>query len=947
MAAEPEDELATWLPEHLRGLAEELVRARPELASRLARVLSRGGVELGAEVSAAGFARAVALLRVPGAPAEALLADPRDLLAVAEDVLPSLPEEGASLDELRAFRRRLTLSLAARELSAELPAPRAAAILSEAADALIQRTLAEARQKVSQRLSAASEVSLSVLALGKLGGAELNYSSDVDLVLFRADDAPRVAAEALARELVRALQQASAQGRLFRVDLRLRPYGRTGELIPRRSSVVEYHRGRGRTWERQAWIKARPVGGDLALGRALLEELAPVLWRETLEARAIQEIVALREEIVVHTEQAERDVKAGPGGLRDVEFAVQFLQLLHGGSQPTLRQSGTLAAIKALELAGILREEEAPALREVYSFLRKLEHLLQLVHDREATRLPRPGTPGSDALAACLEVEPGVLEERFAETQAKARALLDHLLHRPFAATAAPSEFDLQDLLLAKAPDPSAGAALLAERGFRDPAAAWRHLEGLSREPSLLLSPSGRARTVLAGLAPRLIEAITRYPDPDRTLRHLERALAPLGAKATVFQLLAEAPDLLDLLSALAAGSGVLSELLANHPGVFDEVVDRLLTDAPIHRSEIEEAARGASSRALRGIKALYLLQIAMPDLAGRANLQNTARKLADLAEGLLRAFVDQVTDEVAAQHGGRPPGTLVGLALGQLGGRELAYASDCDLIFVYTESGPAPDGTGPARFWGEVVQRALALGESVASSEGPLLALDLRLRPGGSKSPLAQAWSAVRDYYLGRGPGEGARPFERLALHKARPVTGDPASAATVGAELRRLLYGLDTLESLRDEVVTMRARQIAQADSGDLKRARGGLSTIELGAAALALAHGAERPALHEANTAHLLDALESEGLLEPRWHRALRTAYAYLRRAILRLRALTWHPSPIVPPGVEARPLALGLGYQDVGKHPAEVHFRRELDFHRGEVAAWLAQFSQAGA
>lgn len=933
-------ELERRLSEHLLPAARELLLGRPALAESLGRVLARGEITLGPEVKTTGFARAVALLRVPGAPAEALLADPRDLVAVAADQPPAEPEPGASLDELRIYRRRLTLALAARELTGELAAPEAATILSVAADALIQHTLNHARQRVSARLSAASEVSLGVLALGKLGGAELNYSSDVDLVLFRADDAPRVAAEAVARELVRELQQASAQGRLFRVDLRLRPYGRTGELIPRRSAVVEYHRGRGRTWERQAWIKARPVGGDLALGRALLDELAPILWRETLEARAIQEIVALREEIVIHTELAERDVKAGPGGLRDVEFAVQFLQLLHGGGRPALRESGTLAAIEALAKAQILRDDETPALREVYAFLRKLEHLLQLVHDREATRLPLPGSAGSDALAACLQIEPEVLEERFLATQTRARALLDHLLHRPFAATAS-GGLDLQDLLLAKAPDPRAGAAYLAGRGFRHPEAAWRHLEGLSREPSLLLSPSGRARTVLAGLAPRLIEGVTRHPEPDRTLRHLVRALAPLGAKATVFQLLAEAPDLLELLTALAAGSGVLSELLANHPDVFDEVVDRLLTNAPIHRDDIEAAARGASPRALRGLKALYLLQIAMPDLAGRANLQNTARKLADLSEGLLRAFVGQVTDEVAELHGGRPPGTLVGLALGQLGGRELAYASDCDIVFVYTESGPAPDGTGPAFFWGEVVQRALALGESVASSEGPLLAIDLRLRPGGSKAPLAQAWSSARDYYLGQGPGDGAHPFERLALHKARPVTGDPASAATLAAELRGLLYGLDTWESLRDEVAHMRERQIAQADPGDLKRARGGLSTIELGTAALALAHGAERPALHEANTAHLLDALEREGLLDPRWHRALRTAYGYLRRAILRLRALTWHPSPIVPPGEGARPLALGLGYQDVGRHSAQVHFRRELDFYRGEVAAWLAE------
>lgn len=931
--------LIRWLPPSLVPAAEAALEGRAELSARLELLLERGQVELvGADTK--GLARALALLAVPGAPAEALLADPRDLVAVARPELPALPEEPATLDALRTYRRRLTLSLAARELSGELEAPAAAATLSAAADALIDRTLSQARARVATRLGAVSEVELSVLALGKLGGSELNYSSDVDLVLVRGDDSPRVPAEALARELVRDLQQASAQGRLFRVDLRLRPYGKTGELAPRAAAVVDYHRSRGRTWERQAWIKARPVAGALALGRALLDELAPVLWRETLQARAIQEIVALREEIVVHTERAERDVKAGPGGLRDVEFAVQFLQLLHGGRFPALRQTGTLAAIRELSATGVLRGDEAQELVEAYSLLRKLEHLLQLVYDREATRFPLPNDPAAQALARCIGLEPRELEARFLATQARARGLLDRLLRRPFAAHAAPQGLDLQDLLLAPAPDARAAAELLAGYGFSDPAAAWRHLEGLSQEPSLLLSPSGRARTVLAGLAPRLIEAVTAHPEPDRTLRHLERALAPLGAKATVFQLLVEAPDLLELLTALAAGSGVLSELLANHPGVFDEVVDRLLTRARLSRAEVEAAAleAGDSPRALRGLKALYLLQVAMPDLAGRANLQNTARGLADLSEGLLRAFVTHATREVAAKHGGSPAGTLVALAIGQLGGRELAYASDCDLIFVYEGSEPAPDGTSTAQFWGEVVQRALAMGESAASSEGPLLALDLRLRPGGSKAPLAQAWSAVRDYYLGRGPGEGARPFERIALQKARVVTGEPAQAERIQAELVELLYGRDTGAELEAEVATMRERQIAAAAAGDLKRAAGGMSAIELGAGALALAHGGTRPALREANTAHLLDALEREGLLDPHWHRVLRTGYAFLRRVILRQRALTWHPSPVVPRGEGARPLALALGYEDVGSRRAEENFWRELDFHRAQIASW---------
>lgn len=928
--------LAKWVSPDLAEALEPILADAPAAALEgLLRVLERAEPGLLEGLEATELRRAVWLLAVPGAPIEALLAVPADLRLAARP--EPLPPPGASMDELRVHRRRATLSLAARELSGELEAPAAARELSDLADELLERSLADARAELVERMPIVADLPLVVLALGKLGGRELNYSSDVDLVLVRGDDAPVREAERLARAFVDRVQRATAAGRLFRVDLRLRPYGQSGALTPRQRAVVSYFEERGRTWEKQAWIKARPVAGARELGRSLLDDLAPLHWRQ-LSARAIQEVVALRERIVEHTREAERDVKKGPGGLRDVEFAVQFLQLLHGARYPDLRETGTLAAIERLEARELLGADEARDLRECYASLRRLEHLLQLTTDREQTRLPR-----ESPLAACLGLSPAELEERFQATQTRARALLDRLLHQPFAGAKSTRQFRLQDLLLERAPDPQDGAEGLAGYGFQDPAAAWRHLESLAQDTSLLLSPSGRARAVLAGIAPRLLEAVAARPEPDRVLRNLNRIVSPLGAKATVFQLLAEAPDLLGLLVQLASGSQVLVNLLANHPSVFDEVVDRLLTRAPLHRAEVEQAAlatRGDPAR-LRELRALYLLQVAMPDLAGRGNLQNTGRGLADLAEGLLRAFVRLASDEAAARHGGPPAGgELVVFALGALGARELTYASDGDLVFCYTGSEPAPDGTSPAIYWGEVVKRSVALGESAGSVEGPLLPIDLRLRPGGRKAPLACAWSFLRDYLLDQGPGEAARDFERLAWQKARAVVGPAERCAALEAELAELLYRPERdAAALWAEVEDMLRRQRELAEREDLKRGPGGLAGLELSASALALLHGHVHPNLRQPNTAHLLDALEEAGLLDAASHRDLRTAYAFVRRCVLRLRAHNWQARPVLPPeGPERQAFARELGYADVGKASAGEHFTQELAYLRDRVEAW---------
>jgi glutamate-ammonia-ligase adenylyltransferase len=936
-----------------RALREALQRCPAAEAARhgLARVLERAadGADLLARLaSGPGLSRALALLGLGGAPVEATMARPEALLGLGEPLPDPAQLEarvtGASLDQLRALRRETTLAVAARELAGELDAVAAAGQLSRVADIVLAAVLRHAREEASRRHGdAARAARLVVLALGKLGGVELNYSSDVDLILVRADDAPAAPALAVARAFVNATQASSAQGRLYKVDLRLRPYGKSGELVPSQSQLLDYHRASSRTWERQALLKARVVCGDMELGRALLGALAPVVFRR-LDAAGIRQILALRDRIAAHADDAERDVKHGPGGIRDVEFAVQFLQLLHGHDDPSLRATATLEAVTRLCATRHLSHEEAAALTRSYHFLRRLEHLLQLTRDRELTRLPRGDalTP----LAECLGLEPAELERQLGGWRRAGREVLDRLLRAPFAEPPGQrGDTSLQDLLLhPERAQPASIAAALRET-FQDPEAAWRHLLDMGVERNPLLAPSGRARTVLAGLSPRLLESIRARPQPDRTLRNVHCATANLGAKATVWQLLAEDPDALGLLVDLAAGSDVLPAVLARHPGVFDEVIDRLLTRARPARAEVEAEVLatlrepGDPEPRLRQVRALHLLAVGALDLGGRGNVQNTARSLGEVAEGFLCAFVIQACAEAAERHGGAPrAGRLAVFAVGRLGGRELSYAGDADLIALYDGDQPAPDGTAAGVFWSEVVQRVVALGTGSASAGGALLPIDLRLRPGGAEAPLAVSSRTALAYYRGEGPGDHARDFERLALQKLRPVAGDPALLAALQDQLEDALYGRPHGDALWEELLDMRARQREAHGADDLKWGRGGLAQVELVASALALRHGGRRHELRQPNAVALLQALERCGLLSRAEHLDLRTAYAFLRRLLLRLRVASWQAISELPTDAVARHnLARGLGYVAVGETPAIAHFEGELRFHRGRVEA----------
>jgi glutamate-ammonia-ligase adenylyltransferase len=939
-----------------RGLAN-LVRLAEQSASRL--TLFR---ELSADRAA--LERAAILLSQSQYFADVLVREPRLLSWLAqaaepparealsseiERTLTALEDEDRRHAALERLKRRELLGVGYRDHVLGRPLAAVAREIATLAEVIVEAALGLARRKLATRfpgLAAAGASGFAVLALGKLGGAELNYSSDVDLVFVHDERfatgaegvTPREVFDRVARELVRILTRAGPEGALYRVDLRLRPEGAHGALSRSIPAFVAYYEQYGRTWERQALLKARPIAGDLALGGRLVEAVQPFVYRRYLDVAAIAEIKALKRRVETRgAAQPTRDVKEGPGGIRDIEFATQFLQLLYGADLPEVREPSTLGAIARLEAAGCLAAEEAATMREAYVFLRKVEHRLQTLQGFQTHVLPADEEGAADLASRSGYRGEGALARFRADLErhgAGARRTLDRLLHGLFpeagekdALAAAP------ELILDADPPAEKVARILGACGFSDPPRALADLRRLATETSRFLAPSPRTRTYLASLLPRLLRAIGETADPQATLSRFERAAAMLGGKAVFYQLLAEQPAgggtaPIEVFVRLAADSPLLTGELSRTPGLFDEVVDLLLTGARVTRAEV--SARAAALRAagtppleaLAAVKRSSLLLVGIRDLGGRANVANVQAELTALAEAILDDLVRIARAEVEEKLGPAPGARFAVLGLGKLGGREIGYGSDLDLVFAYD----GPDAAERAQRTARAILRL--------SQQAQLYEMDARLRPEGAHGAIAQSFDALERYYRdGR-----AAAWERLAAMKLRAVAGDAQAAEALG---RRVVAAAlaGPQEGLAREVRAMRAR-LEQAAAGprDLKRSPGGLVDIEFAVAYAKLAARGAPPEILEPGVVPALHALVRAGLASREAHTDLLTAYQFYRTVEARLRIVDGRPVSVLPAETAAlRALALRLGYVDTRRKRAEEALLAEHDYHARKVRA----------
>jgi glutamate-ammonia-ligase adenylyltransferase len=838
----------------------------------------------------------------------------------------ALDHDQAVLGALRRFKRRETLRIAYGDIVRDQPVRTVTRQISYLAEAILEAAVRAAWRRLRQqrgmpRTPEGRPARFVVLAMGKLGGEELNYSSDIDLVfLYDGDgktDGPRQITnseyfERLARELLRLLTERTELGAPYRVDMRLRPEGQRGAILCSMPSALHYYDVRGRTWERQAYIKARPVAGDLDLGREFLEHLQPWIYRRYLSRADISGIKALKRRIEQRTHHEggdARDVKTGFGGIRDVEFVIQFLQLLNGADLPALRTGNTLEGIVQLEKVGCLSNQERMILEENYGFLRKLEHRLQILFDLQTHRMPhQPDELRKLALRMDYVEQPGqsALEAFLADYRNKTdlnRKILDHLLHDAF-----PDEDGTEaevDLVLDPDPAEDRIVEVLGKYGFHNVRQAYRNLMSLAEEKIRFLS-THRCRHFLASIAPQLLPAIAATPDADSTLVNLDKVSDSLGGKGVLWELFSFNPPSLRFYVDLCAYSPYLSEILVSNPGMLDSLMDSLVLDKLPSRESLQqmlsELCRGAEDLdpILHSFKNDQQLRVGVRDILGKEDIQATTCALAGIAETCLEQITLREYEKLTAKFG-QPridDGTradqlceIAILALGKFGGQEMNYHSDLDIIFLYEADGHTAhalshrgETTSNQHFFSELGQRIIKVASRL-SPYGRLYEVDARLRPTGKSGALATSFAELLRYFS-EGSGQ---LWERQALCKARVVCGSTRVAAAAMATVGRAAFDHRWRRCYADEVRQMRHRLEETAPSGNLKRGAGGIVDVEFLVQMLQLKHGRRTPALRLPNTLSALRALHREGHLSPEDFEAFDSGYRFLRTMEGRLRLL----------------------------------------------------------
>ena len=761
-----------------------------------------------------------------------IVADFRDRGSVAA-VAGALGLDGEGAGErLRRRRHALALAVALADLSGEQPLEWVTRTLSDFADAAMDEALIAA---MAERVPGEEPQGLAVLALGKLGSRELNYSSDVDLVLLfdpdtlprRPRDDPGEAAVRYGRRFVELMQQRTAEGYVARVDLRLRPAPEVTPIVLPVGAAISYYESSALPWERAAFIRARAAAGDRKLGQFFLDEIRPFIWRRAVDFGAIEEIRDISLRIRDHYAQSQAfgpgyDLKRGRGGIREAEFFTQVVQLIHGGRQPELRAPATLDALDVLGRSGQMEPEIARMIGDAYRALRTAEHRIQMIDDRQEHRLP--------AARAALDAV-AMLDGR-TDGEELLAALAPHVeaVGRQFDGLISEREERLSN-------DPDILRNELAAMGFDDVEEAWRRVaDWRSGRARSLRSPAARA--AFETMLPTLMRAVAAGPEPVRALNRFSDVVDKLSSGVNFYRLLSARPQLAGLLALILAHAPPLAEQLGRRPTLLDGLIDEssfaLPADAETLAGRFAGAVEGepfdiALDRIRRMVgERRFALGVQL--LAAHRDPIVIAEGYSDLAEAAIVTLADGVEQEFARAHGQVPGGELVILGLGRLGGRALTHASDLDLIYLFdAPQGAQSIGPKPVPATDYYNRLASRIGAALATptAAGPLYDVDTRLRPQGAQGMLAVSMEAFEAYQR-----NDAWTWEHMALCRARPLTGSPEARARAQELIRDILRSSPDRERVRTDAASMRdemARHKPPAGPLDIKLGEGGLVDLE----------------------------------------------------------------------------------------------------------------------
>jgi glutamate-ammonia-ligase adenylyltransferase len=838
------------------------------------------------------------LLRLLGSDPDRALAV---LLAKTKRSAASARAPAQVMRVLRRMKAEAALLIALTDIGGACPVPRVTGALTAVAEMalgaavhhLVRDAIRRGKLKIADASHPERDSGYIVLAMGKMGGHELNFSSDIDLMVFFDESAAKLTPHVepmsfyvrLTRDLVKLLQERTPDGYVFRVDLRLRPDPSSTQIAMSTQAALDYYESRGQNWERAALIKARPCAGDVAAGDALIRALSPFIWRKYLDYATVADVHAMKQQIHAYRGHGEiavegHNIKLGRGGIREIEFFAQTQQLIAGGRHPELRGRETVATLAALAAGGWIDTAARDALTEAYYFLRRVEHRLQMVADAQTHTLPSD----ADALAAFARFLGYKDRGEFAEI------LLTHLRkveqhYVKLFERASGMLAEQQNLSFAPGETESVTLDRLAQMGFRQPrevaaavrrwqAAQYRALRG------------ERARDYLIELLPLILDQFARAEHPDAAFAAFDRFLAGLRAGGRFLSLLRQNPELMRFIALILGVAPRLADILAQNPHLIDALIDPSFFGALPDEKQLEaELIRALGDTrgyedvldAIRLFGQQHMFLIGARILSGSVSAEAAGEVFARLADVLIRAVHRKVEEDFAVTHGRIRGQQTAILALGRLGAREMTANSDLDLIVIYDfdQSRPSSDGKWPlygAQYFARLTQRLISA-LTVQTNYGALYQVDMRLRPSGRSGPLATQIDGFASYQE-----REAWTWEHMALTRARAVSGPPAFIVRIDAVIQQALRRKRDARAVATDVVDMRsaiAKEKGDADRWDLKYAAGGLVDIEFIGQYLQLVHAAATPEILDTSTAHLLDKAAGLDLLTTEDAEVLRPA------------------------------------------------------------------------
>lgn len=974
-------------------------------------------VHLGAQSRHCGklAARHPDVLRVLTAPeglsearsAQGLLSAARAVTQACEDFEEALMalRRWRSAELVRAFYREATRLAPLEVTTGEISALAAACL-----EVVLERSRAVEAATGDAVDSEGRPIPATIIGLGKLGGWELNFSSDVDIVMVYGTDEGVVQGSRsrsadtwevhrffirVARRLTQALEATTASGWLWRVDLRLRPGGARGPLVHSLSALEAYYEAWGRTFERAVWLKARPVAGDQALGRAVVSRLKPFVYRRHLDTSAFDELKEMKARIDRHATQSRSasvrrrtrgaraasvslppgalsllgwDVKTGHGGIREVEFVIQALQLVYGGRRSEVREQGSLRALEALQAAGLLSAREVDTLATAYTLLRLLEHRVQMEGERQTHELPTRWEE-----LARLGRRLGYEREAFVSVLLARQSQVAAIFARLFDVEGRADEAgrgavpEVQRVLdwPQVSMDDEAQQAALAELGFERPRQALGHLMVLRGRPTTPFSP--QASPGMARLGAAWLTEVLESADPDLALVHTTDFQIRVGPRGALYDVLSRSPMALRVLVGLFGASRHLSRFFVRQPDMIEALTtlpgwgalaslatqdpagwDRARLEAELSR--VLSRADGTEGRlaALRRFQRRCELRVALADMGGFVGPRRVTAMLSMLAEVCLEAVREEAWRGLIERYGeprdetGRPTG-FCALALGKLGSGELSYGSDLDLVFVYEGEGRTCgiEKIGNREFFAKLARRMIAY-MSTQLIDGRLYEIDTRLRPSGRGGTLVVSMASFEQYHRHR-----AQLWERQSLLRARPLCQVGSLGGRLRALIASVLLGSEQPWSgaahLCEQLAAMKLRMASELAASspqvyNIKLGEGGIVDVEFAVQACQLLWGASEPRLRNGSVFELLEVLERQACFPAREVRAVADAYTFLRRLEGRLRMLEGQGHSEVSVGDKAAMtrLARRAGYR--GQAPGE-ELTRDLDRARVTARAFF--------